>query len=275
MTLIRSYFIRCFKILMHPIFLMSGLALIIAATDIQANEHYLRFGFGLDHPETSYFQDEYCNVTDDERPLYGCGIGRDGISPIRSLGNFGNVPVVEFGIGYPSGRTRWELLIEYRPSLSFSGNATYFGSFAAVASSKNITSLSGMVAGFIDFKEVSLFNDRKAVPFVGAGLGIARNRLKGFQIKFPRTTTIVPGAEKTNLVWRIAAGIGFKLDENKTLDLAWHYTDLGSLYTGRGTGRNYLNVSGSPNPDVPDWHQIPTVAELKGHGIRLSLRIKI
>ena len=251
---------------------MLGLALTIAATDIQANEHYLRFGFGLDRPESTYFHDEYCNVTDDERPLYGCGTGRDGIRPIRSLGNFGNVPVIEFGIGYPSDRTRWELLIEYRPSFNFSGNATYPGSFAAVASSKNITSLAGMVVGYIDFKEVNLFNDRTAVPFVGAGLGIARNRLKGFQIKFPSTNTIVPGAEKTNLAWKITAGVGFKLDENETLELSWQYTDLGSLYTGRGTGRNYWNDSGDLRSD---WHQIPTVAELKGHGIRLSLRIKI
>ena len=249
-----------------------GVALIITATDTQANERYLRFGFGLDHPETSYFHDEYCNSN---HLLYGCQEGRDGIRPIRSLGEFGNVPVVQFGIGYPSDRTRWELLVEYRPSFSFSGNATYPGSFAAVASAKNISSLAGMVAGYID-----LSDGGKAVPFVGAGLGIAQNRMKGFQIRFPSTTTIVPGAKKTNFVWMITAGIGFKLDKKQTLDLSWQYTDLGSLYTGQN-GRNYCN---RPNVGLgcdysgqfrSSLTHIPTVAELKGHGIRLSLRIKI
>ena len=274
MTLIRSYFAGCFKILCYPIFLMLGVALIIAATDIQANEHYLRFGFGLDHPESTYFHDEYCSIS---KPLlYSCEPGFDGFPVRRSVGNFGNIPVVEFGIGYPNGRSRWELLIEYRPSFSFSGNATYGdGSFEQVASAKNISSLAGMVAGYIDFS-----GNGNAVPFVGAGLGIAQNRMKEFQIRFPSTTTIVPGAKKTNLAWMITAGIGFKLDKNKTLDLAWHYTDLGLLYTGPN-GRNYCNRPneglGCVYPGQLRRHltHIPTVAELKGHGIRLSLRIKI
>lgn len=156
--LIRFFFNRYFTILGNLLFLLLGLAMIIAASDSRANEHYLRFSFGLDHPETSFFHDESCNSN---HLLYGCQEGRDGIRPIRSLGNFGNVPVFEFGIGYPSGKTRWELSVAYRPSFSFSGNATYPGSFDAVASAKNISSLAGMVAGYIDLNEIELFQDRK------------------------------------------------------------------------------------------------------------------
>lgn len=250
---------------------MLGLAMIISASDTQANEHYLRFGFGLDHPESTYFHDEYCNSGPNEALLYGCTPGRDGFPVRRSVGDYRNIPVVEFGIGFPSERTRWELLIEYRPSFDFSGNSTWNTS-VQVASSKNITSLAGMVAGYYDLKEVELFHDRKAVPFVGAGLGIARNRMNEFQIRFRNTTTTLPGAEKTNMAWMITAGIGFKLDEKRTLDFSWHYTDLGLLYTGRGNGRVNRNTDGDK---LADLNQIPTVAELKGHGIRLSLRIKI
>ena len=251
---------------------MLGLALIIAATDIQANEHYLRFGFGLDRPESTYFHDEYCNSGPNEVLLYGCTPGRDGIRPIRSKGKFGNVPVVEFGIGYPSGRTRWELLIEYRPSFDFSGNATYTNHPISnqKASSLNISSLAGMITGYIDLTDAGNINDQKAIPFVGAGLGIARNSMNEFQIRFPTFTTTLPKANNTNLAWMITAGLGFQLDENKTLDLSWHYTDLGLLYTG-GNGRLKFHSSGN---EIPLTH-IPTVAELKTHGIRLSLRIKI
>ncbi|MDE2916727.1 MAG: hypothetical protein OXM00_05825 [Paracoccaceae bacterium] len=248
--------------------------MIISASETRANEHYLRFGFGLDHPESTYFHDENCSAETNDyvRLLYGCNApGNDGFPIIRSVGEFGNVPVVEFGIGYPSGKTRWELLIEYRPSFDFSGNSTWNTS-VQVASSKNITSLAGMVAGYIDFKEVILFNDRKAVPFVGAGLGIARHRTNDFQIRFRTNTTTIPGAAKTNFAWMITAGLGFKLDEYQTLDLSWHYTDLGSVYTGSGIGQRHGNVEGDLRAE---WYQLPTVAELKGHGIRLSLRIKI
>ena len=194
MSLVRSYFTGCFKILCQPIFLMLGLATLIVASDTRANEHYLRFGFGLDHPETSYFHDAYCKEGPGEQLLYGCTTGPDGFPVRRSVGNFGNVPVVEFGIGYPNGRSRWELLIEYRPSFDFSGNATYGeGDFEQVASAKNISSLAGMVAGYIDFNDGK---NSKAVPFVGAGIGIARNRMNDFQIRFRRTTTTIPGAEK-------------------------------------------------------------------------------
>lgn len=265
--MIRSYFIGCFRILCYPIFLMLGVAMIIAASDTRADEHYLRFGFGLDHPDTSFFHDKYCNS---DHLLYGCREGRDGIRPIRSLGNFGNVPVVEFGIGYPSGRTRWELSVAYRPSSSFSGNATYRYNIDQIASAKNISSLAGMVAGYIDLNEIELLQGRKAIPFVGAGLGIARHRMNEFQIRFPNTTTIIPGAEKTNLAWMITAGLGFQLDENQTLDLSWRYTDLGSLQTGV----NGWVINNSTGVRTNLTH-IPTVAELKGHGIRLSLRIKL
>ena len=74
-------------------------------------------------------------------------------------------------------------------------------------------------------------------PFVGSGLGVARTRIGQTRMTFPETTTIVPGASRTDLGWMVTAGVAAALGERVTLDLAWRYTDLGAVHTGRGAGR--------------------------------------
>ncbi len=234
-----------------------------------ANEPYLRFGIGLDRPTKTYFHDVDRRL---RGALYGCAPGRDGFAVCRSVGDFRNVPVIELGVGYPRGRTRLEFMVEYRPIFSFKGNATYNYNVSQIATARNISTLSSMVVGYYDFRNDSNLDESKAVPFVGAGIGVTHNKMDDFQIRFPITTTTVPGSVKNELAWMITAGIGYKLDERKTLDLSWRYTDLGSLYTGRGNGRVNNNRTGN---NVANLNQLPTVARLRGHGIRLSLRIKM
>ena len=53
---------------------------------------------------------------------------------------------------------------------------------------------------------------------------------------FPRTTTIVPGASRSNVAWMVTAGFAVPSTGRMTLDLAWRYTDLGEIRTGRGAG---------------------------------------
>ena len=65
------------------------------------------------------------------------------------------------------------------------------------------------------------------------------------------------------------AGFAVALDERGSLDLAWRYTDLGEVRTGRGTGRVVWR-DGSREPVPLDL--APTKARLAGHGVRPSLR---
>ena len=54
-----------------------------------------------------------------------------------------------------------------------------------------------------------------------------------------------------------------------TLDLAWRYTDIGEVHTGRGAGRvEWRDGSREPLP----LNLAATQAKLAGHGLRLSLR---
>ena len=86
---------------------------------------------------------------------------------------------------------------------------------------------------------------------------------------FPRTTTTVPGAGRTDVAWMVTAGLAAALRERTTLELAWRYTDLGEVRTGRGAGRVVWR-DGSREPLPLDL--AATRGRLKGHGLRLSLR---
>ena len=63
--------------------------------------------------------------------------------------------------------------------------------------------------------------------------------------------------------------VAASLSERATLNLAWRYTDLGEVWTGRGTGRVVWR-DGSREPLPLDL--APTRARLAGHGVRVSLR---
>lgn len=245
-------------------------AILFTPASSMAKDPYLRFGIGLDRPAKTYFHDEDCRAIGGTL-LYGCTPGNDDFPVKRSLGDFDNVTVLEIGMGLPIGRTRLEYLLEYRPKFDFEGQSTWNTSIQE-ATARNISSLASMVVGYVDFNHKSTSDEGKVVPFIGAGIGIARNKMNDFQIRFKNTTTTIPGTNKTNEAWMLTAGIGYKIDIKTTLDLAWQYTDLGSLYTGKGMGQVNSNTTGDI---LNTWTQLPTVARLKGHGFRLSLRIAL
>ena len=89
------------------------------------------------------------------------------------------------------------------------------------------------------------------------------------RMTFPRTTTVVPGARRTGLAWMLTAGGAVALGERATLDLAWRYSDLGEVRTGRGEGRVVWR-DGSREPRPLDL--VATRANLASHGLVLSVR---
>ena len=113
-----------------------------------AGDFYLRGGIGFDRPGRTAFTDIDCSSTA-PAALYGCGTGVDW-APYRSVGEFGTVPAVEFGLGYAAGTARFELLIEYRPRFAFEGRANFLAPGQRESVSAKLSSVSGMLAGFVD-----------------------------------------------------------------------------------------------------------------------------
>ena len=231
-----------------------------------AGDLYLRAGAGLDRPADTRFTDRDCSSTS-PAALYGCGRGGDG-EPYRSLGGFGTAAAFQIGLGYAATpAARIEFLVDYRPRLAFEGHANFLEPGLRQSVAADLSSLSGMVAAYVDLPGLGLPEFGPFGPFIGAGA--ARARIGETRMTFPRTTTIVPGASRVGFAWMLTAGVATALGERTTLDLAWRYTDLGTVHTGRGEGRVVWR-DGSREPRVLDL--AATQARLASHGLRLSLR---
>ena len=244
----------------------------IAATMVPgvgiADDVYLRAGIGFDRPAETRFMDKDCSSVS-LAALYGCGTGGDG-APLRSLGDFGTVAGVEFGVGLILTRaTRVEVLVEYRPRFAFDGRANFLEPTRQQSVSADLSSLSGMLAAYVDLPELGVPRLGRFSPFLGGGGGAVRVEIGETRMAFPRTTTIVPGGRRVNLAWMLTAGVATSLGDNTTLELAWRYTDLGPVETGEGRGRVVWR-DGSREP-LP-LELAPTRAKLRSHGLRLSLR---
>ena len=233
-----------------------------------AGDFYLRGGIGLDRAADTTFADLDCSSTS-PAALYGCGQGTDG-APYRSRGGFGTAPVLEAGLGYVAGPSaRLEALVEYRPRLAFEGRTNFLAPERRQTVTADLSAISAMLVGFLDLPGLGLPRLGSFDPFVGAGAGFVRTRIGETRMMFPRTTTIVPGAHRTGFAWMLTAGVATALSERTTLELAWRYTDLDAVHTGRGEGRVVWR-DGSREPLVLDL--AATRARLRSHGFRLSLR---
>ena len=240
----------------------------VGAAESAAADWYLRAGIGLDRPGKTIFTDRDCSSAS-PAALYGCGTGGDG-APYRSVGHFGTMIPLELGLGYAvAPAARLEVLVEYRPRFAFKGRANFLSPESRQSVTADLSSFAGMVAAYIDLPGVGVPKIGPFGPFVGAGLGVARTRIGQTRMTFPATTTIVPGAGRTGLAWMVTAGVAAALGERVTVDLAWRYTDLGVVHTGRGAGR-VIWRDGSRERLPLDLAS--TRAKLAGHGFRMSLR---
>ena len=229
---------------------------------------YLRAGIGLDHPWKTTFVDRDCSGGS-LTPLYGCGTGGDG-APYRSVGDFETAMPLELGLGYTvTPASRLEVLVEYRPHFAFKGRANFLSPERRQSVAADLSSSAVMLAYYIDLPRLGVPSLGPFGPFVGTGVGVVRTRIGQTRMTYPRTTTIVPGASRTGLAWMVTAGVAAALSERVTVDLAWRYTDLGTVHTGRGAGR-IIWRDGSREPWPLDLAE--TRAKLASHGLRLSLR---
>ena len=246
----------------------SAAAVWLLPETVAAEDIYLRAGIGLDRPAETQFTDEDCSSVF-PAALYGCGTGGDG-APLRSVGNFSTAAGLELGLGYAvAPSVRLETLVEYWPRLTFDGRANFLDPERLQSVSTDLSSLSGMLAAYVDLPELGLHKLGPFSPFIGGGIGVARVAIGETRMTFPKTTTIIPGTSRSGLTWMLTAGLGMSLGERTTLELTWRYTDYGVIETGEGEGLVEWR-DGSREPLALDL--APTQAKLRNHGLRLSLR---
>jgi opacity protein-like surface antigen len=159
------------------------------------------------------------------------------------------------GIGYQFNNWfRGDITGEYRSKVSFGG--TDFANIAGLGPISDVysggySSWVGLVNAYADLGTWWCLT-----PFVGAGVGVARNTFSGLEdlgtIPSPGVGSVnsasyfANGATKTNLAWALHAGVAYKVTNNFTIELAYRYLDLGSGLTGTGSTFDGSVVNGRP-----------------------------
>lgn len=229
-------------------------------------EPYLRLGLGADGSVPADFRDRDCSSTQPPA-LFGCGEGRNG-SSLGSEGSFGNGVVLDAGLGYRVNRwLRVEGLFSYRPSYDYSGQANFNQVALPQPVSANLSSVAGFGVGYLDLPSIG-----KVRPFLGAGVGVARNRISAVSYEFPTlasaASTTIAGGTTTGVAWLLTAGVEIPLNDRLSLDLAYRYTDLGKVKTDAGSATIVRPAPvGTFNLDIAG-----TQSALQTHGAMLTLR---
>ncbi len=232
-----------------------------------ADAFYVRAGVFLDGSEPTRFTDEDCLSTS-PAALYGCGDGVDG-APLSSLGDFGTTGGIDLGLGYVIAPIRLEAVVQHHPRVPFKGRANFRQTTDRQDVSARLSTLTGMLAAYVDLPALGLPRVGPFSPFAGAGAGLSRIRIGETRMDFPRTRTIVPGGRRTGFAWMATAGLAVSLGKKVTVDLAWRYTDYGDATSGKATGRIEWRDGSRPPFPLP---LARTKAALRRHGWVVSLR---
>ena len=245
--------------------LLAAAMLPVLSVAAAADETYVRVGAGIDRTSGARFTDADCATNG----LYGCGEGTDG-APYSSVGDFGDVAGVEFGVGRRvAPALRVEGVVHFRPRATYEGRANFLAPDRRQSVSAGLSAFSGLAVAYVDLPGLGPLR-----PFAGAGAGASRIALDEMTMTFPRTMTLVPAGRRTSLAWTAAAGVAVPVGGAATLDVAWRYLAAGRVVTGEGTGRVLLHdgsihhLDGRPN----EFTLGETQTRLAGHGLQLSLR---
>lgn len=141
----------------------------------------------------------------------------------------------------------------------------------------DISSMVGLVNGYVD-----MGTWYGITPYVGAGVGVARNTLFGLtdeaQISYTSSTgDITSGpaggyakdSSKWNFAWALMAGLDFNVTQNLKLELGYRYLDLGKFGSGQ---MNCLNGTGGGGGFACTESPIASKNDMAFNDFRLGLR---
>jgi opacity protein-like surface antigen len=225
---------------------------------------YGRLGLGYDWPEGSRYRDADCASTVPPA-LFGCGDGADG-RQLGAVGDFDPTAVLDAALGYRvNDWLRAEALLSWRPTMDVHGQSNFLGAGSNQPVSGWVSSVAGFGVAYLDLPRFG-----QVRPFLGAGLGVAHNRMGAMTYQFPSlsatATTTTAGGSSTDLAYLLTAGLSIPLGDRVDLDLAYRYTDLGLLQTDSGQA-TVVRAAGTRSLAIAG-----TQADLQTHGVTLSVR---
>jgi len=142
-----------------------------------------------------------------------------------------------FGVGYEMNNwLRFDVTGEYRTKAAFrvTGSYTDFCGSPSVGTCFDVNSGNFSSAVFLANAYVDLGTWWCLTPFIGVGVGSARNTISGMQDNGIISNGSVgfgySAGDNTswNLAWDVQAGLTYNVNNNLKIDLSWRYLNLGS-----------------------------------------------
>ncbi|HEY3916869.1 MAG TPA: OmpA family protein [Stellaceae bacterium] len=138
------------------------------------------------------------------------------------------------GIGYRfNPMFRSDFTLDYIPSHNVKGHDSLA---PTVTNSGNVSSLVGMLNGYLDLNGFAPTLFGPFQPYLQAGVGFANNDLSRTNISLAAGPFVAAGSYSgntdTDFAWGAGAGVGYPVTPNLTLDLGYKYLDLGEMRSG-------------------------------------------
>jgi opacity protein-like surface antigen len=163
-----------------------------------------------------------------------------------------------FGCGSGVRGLRGELVWGYHGKRKIDGEPGPWNPGPPVTADPLHTSVTTQTFMFNGYYDLGKWD--RVVPYVGAGVGFAYNKMD--EVYFtgnPALTNRIEGDEKWSLAWSLMAGIGWQISERAILDIGYRYLDMGKATSGT------LDSAGFTNPPV-------RIDDLSAHEFKVGLR---
>jgi opacity protein-like surface antigen len=174
---------------------------------------------------------------------------------LAGFGNFGPSAMAGAGVGFkilPFLRT--DVTASYR--FDYNQNATDLST--GLSQTSDIKSLAGFFNAYFDIPTGPV----PIKPYLGAGVGAARNQVGSTTETDGVDTATVSGATKTSFAYQVMAGLSFPVFIGSAIDVGYHFVDLGRFSTGSAGTEDGVPVTFAPSG-----------GHLRAHELQLGLRI--
>lgn len=213
-----------------------GIVLCLSVNNSNAVEpgYYLRAGTGWSWAKDADFREDDPNSNPFLFIVYPAAVGGD------VLDDIGDSPIIRAGVGYRFNESfRTDITASYRWGFELDD-----ADIAGTAFQADIESTAFMVNGYYDIP-VDLGALR---PFVGVGIGMAKNKLDGLAWNDMIASGSIPGGSETGFAWQLMLGAAVEISDRIAMEFGYRYYDGGefkkdagwdntvSWYTGSATG---------------------------------------
>jgi opacity protein-like surface antigen len=168
----------------------------------------------------------------------GDGLLPGGLTRTFENERFGKSMMVGLGVGYKFNNWfRADVTAEWRKNYQFHATNSGTGYVDGYSDERaRFSARTLMLNGYVDLGTWSGFT-----PYVGAGMGVTTNELKGWTTQVFCYTALctpsgpaltIPDTRKSGFTWALMAGTAIEITPNLSLDVGYRFLHLGAVTTG-------------------------------------------